>query len=39
MMRFVIGTAKAAALAAIALKVAAASASAVDAAWDKVTKQ
>lgn len=39
MIRFVIGTAKAAALAAIAIKVATASASAVDHAWDKVTKR
>lgn len=37
--RLVITTAKAAALAAVALKVASASAQAVDRAWDKVTKR
>lgn len=39
MIRIVVKTAKAAALAALALKVAAASAHAVDKAWDKVTKR
>lgn len=39
MIRIVVKTVKAAALAALALKIAAASAHAVDTAWDKVTKR
>ena len=39
MVRVIIKTAKAAALAAVAIKVASASAGAVDRVWDKVTKR
>jgi hypothetical protein len=39
MVRVIIKTAKAAALAAVAIKVASASASAVDKAWDRVTRR
>lgn len=39
MIRILVRTAKAAALAALALKVAATSAHAVDKAWDRVTKR
>jgi len=39
MVRVIIKTAKAAALAAVAIKVASASARAVDKAWDRVTRR